>query len=257
MKVVILAGGLGTRISEESNLRPKPMIEIGGKPILWHIMNVYGAHGINDFIVALGDRAEVVKAYFMNFSALNSDVSVDLTTGETVIHDDRQPHWRVHLVDTGLRTETGGRLKYLERWLGDDDSFFLTYGDCVADLDVTALLAFHRSHRKLATMTTVMSPGRVGRLRFEGDHVTGFGEPPSATEGSIDGGYFVLSREVLDYVENDRTVWERGPLERLAREGQLMGHRHGGFWSCVDTPKDKTLLEEMWASGQAPWKVWE
>lgn len=256
MKAVILAGGFGSRLSEETVLKPKPMVEIGGKPILWHIMNIYSAHGIREFVIALGYKAEMIKAYFLNFYALNNDISLDLATGETLVHEGNQPPWRIHLVDTGLTTETGGRLKRLEPWLGDDDSFFFTYGDCVADLDIGALLAHHQTHRKLATVTAVLPPGRFGRLAFDGDHVTEFNEKPHGSDGAINGGYFVLNREVLDYIDGDDTVWERTSLERLARDGQLMGYHHYGFWSCMDTLKEKNILEGLWATGQAPWKVW-
>jgi glucose-1-phosphate cytidylyltransferase len=256
MKAIILAGGFGSRLSEETVIKPKPMVEIGGKPILWHIMNTYSAHGVREFVIALGYKAEVIKAYFLNFYALNNDISIDLATGETLVHDGKQPPWRIHLVDTGLHTQTGGRLKRLEPWIGDDETFFFTCGDCVADLDITGLLAFHQSHRKLATVTSVMPPARFGRLGFEGDHVVDFNEKPTGGEGSINGGYFVLNRDVLHYIDDDTTVWERTSLERLARDGQLMGYRHFGFWSCMDTLKEKNMLEELWATGQAPWKIW-
>ena len=256
MKVVILAGGLGSRLSEETTLRPKPMVEIGGKPILWHIMKAYGTHGINEFIVALGYKGEVVKDYFLNFYALNSDVSVDLATGKTAFHNGKQPNWKVDLVDTGLNTQTGGRVKRLEKWLQDDDTFMLTYGDGVGDLNLTRLLEFHRSHGKIVTMTAVKSPARFGRIAFAGDRVTEFYEKPENTEGWINGGYFVLNRKALDYIDGDETIWERDPVEKLARDGQLVGYRHSGFWSCMDTLKEKNFLEELWASGKAPWKIW-
>jgi glucose-1-phosphate cytidylyltransferase len=256
MKAIILAGGFGSRLSEETVFKPKPMVEIGGKPILWHIMNIYSAHGVDEFIVALGYKAEVIKAYFLNFYALNNDISVDLATGKTVIYDGRQPSWKVHLVDTGLYTQTGGRLKRLAPWLGDDETFFFTYGDSVADLDITAVRAFHESHGKLATVTTVLPPARFGRITFRDDYVTEFNEKPSGGEGAINGGYFVLNRGVLDYIDGDDTVWERSCLERLARDGQLLGYRHRGFWSCMDTMREKNMLEEQWNSGGAPWKIW-
>jgi glucose-1-phosphate cytidylyltransferase len=256
MKVVILAGGLGSRLSEETILRPKPMVEVGGKPILWHILNIYAAHGFKEFIIALGYKAEVIKEYFLNFYALNNDLSIDLASGKTTIHDGNQPKWKIHLVDTGLYTQTGGRLKHLQQGLGDDDLFMFTYGDGVADLDLKALLAFHRTHGKLATMTTVRPPARFGRIGFAGDQVTDFYEKPEASEGWINGGFFVLHRHVIDYINDDTTVWEREPVERLTREGELMGYRHYGFWSCMDTLKEKNMLEEIWASGNAPWKIW-
>ncbi|HXG50485.1 MAG TPA: glucose-1-phosphate cytidylyltransferase [candidate division Zixibacteria bacterium] len=255
MKAVILAGGLGSRLSEETTLKPKPMVEIGGKPILWHIMNIFSAHAVNEFVIALGYKQEVVKDYFLNFYALNNDVTVDLATGRTQFHNGSHPDWRVHLVDTGLHTQTGGRVKRLRSWLEKDETFMLTYGDGVADLDITALLQFHESHGKLATVTTVRSPARFGRIRFAGDRVVDFYEKPEHSEGWINGGYFVLNRKALDYIDGDDTVWEREPVERLAREGQLMGYRHNGFWSCMDTLKEKNILEDLWARGDAPWKV--
>jgi len=257
MRAVILAGGLGTRFSEETTLRPKPMIEIGGKPILWHIMNIYSAYGIEEFIVALGYKAEVVKDYFLNFYALNNDVSIDLSSGKTVIHDGNQPRWKVHLVDTGLHTQTGGRLKRLAGWLGKNETFMFTYGDGVADIDLEALRRFHESHGKLATVTAVRSPARFGRLAIENDCVTEFYEKPEEGEGWINGGFFVLNSKVLDYIEGDATKWEMEPIEQLAREGQMAGYRHAGFWSCMDTLKEKNMLEDLWNSGHAPWRVWE
>jgi glucose-1-phosphate cytidylyltransferase len=256
MKAIILAGGFGTRLSEETMFRPKPMVEIGGRPILWHIMNIYAAHGIDEFIVALGYKGEIVKAYFLNYYAINNDISIDLASGNTTIHDGNQPKWTIHLVDTGLYTQTGGRLKRLQKWLGADETFLFTYGDGVADLDVKALLAFHNAHGKLATVTTVRSPERFGRIAFEGSQVIEFYEKPEASEGWINGGFFVLNRKVIDYIAGDETIWERYPVEQLAREGQLLGYRHYGFWSCMDTLKEKNMLEELWASGKAPWKIW-
>jgi len=257
MKAVILAGGLGSRLSEETILRPKPMVEIGGRPILWHIMNIHAAHGISEFIIALGYKAEVVKDYFLNFYAFNNDITVDLANGRTVIHDGNQPHWKIHLVDTGFHTQTGGRLKRLARWFEPDETFLFTYGDGVTDLDLTALVNFHRSHGRLATVTTVRPPARFGRISFKGRQVTEFYEKPQESEGWINGGYFVLNTKAIEYIDNDDTVWERDPVERLARDTQLMGYRHQGFWSCMDTLKEKHMLEEIWASGNVPWKVWE
>jgi glucose-1-phosphate cytidylyltransferase len=256
MRAIILAGGLGTRLSEETVLRPKPMVEIGGKPILWHIMNICAAGGVHEFIIALGYKAEVIKAYFLNFYALNNDVSIDLSSGSTSVHNGNQPNWKIHLVDTGLYTQTGGRLKRLQRWLAEDETFLFTYGDGVADLNLTALLAFHQAHGKLATVTTVRSPARFGRLAFEGDQVVDFYEKPQFSEGWINGGYFILNAKVLDYIDGDDTFWERDPVERLARDGQLMGYRHSGFWSCMDTLKEKNMLEELWQSSKPPWKIW-
>ena len=256
MRVIILAGGLGSRLSEETVLKPKPMIEIGGKPILWHIMNIYASFGVDEFIVALGYRGEMVKEYFLNFFALNNNISLDLANGRTTVHEGNQPRWRVHLVDTGLQTQTGGRLKRLARWLGDDHTFMMTYGDGVADVNVRALLKFHESHGKLATVTTVRPPARFGGILFDGDRVREFTEKPQAGEGWINGGFFVLNRGALDYIDGDDTLWEREPLERLARDGQLMAFRHEGFFQPMDTLREKRLLEDLWNAGKAPWKVW-
>jgi len=257
MKAVILAGGLGSRLSEETTVRPKPMVEIGGKPILWHIMNIHAAHGVTEFIIALGYKAEVIKDYFLNFYALNSDISVDLASGNTIIHKNgKQANWMVHLVDTGLSTQTGGRLKRLSHWLEKDETFMLTYGDGVADLDITGLIAFHRSHGKLATVTTVHAPARFGRIGYRGDEVKDFYEKPDGGDGWINSGYFVLNKGVFDYIEGDETAWEQLPVVRLAHDGQLMGYKHHGFWSCMDTLREKNYLEELWNSGRPPWKVW-
>jgi glucose-1-phosphate cytidylyltransferase len=256
MKVVILAGGFGTRLSEETDLRPKPMVEIGGKPILWHIMNIYSAHGFNEFVIALGYKGELIKEYFLNFYAINNNITIDLATGHTTVHDGNQPNWKIHLVDTGLHTQTGGRLKRLRNWLQEDDTFMFTYGDGVADIDLKALIQFHEAHGRLATVTTVRSPARFGRIAFRGDEITDFYEKPQAAEGWINGGFFVLSPKAIDYVENDESIWERSPVQDLARDGQLMGYCHYGFWSCMDTLKEKRLLEELWQDGKAPWKVW-
>jgi glucose-1-phosphate cytidylyltransferase len=257
MKAVILAGGLGSRLSEETIVKPKPMVEIGGNPILWHIMNIYSAGGVNEFVIALGYKSDLIKSYFLNFFAINNDLTIDLASGQTTIHDGNQPNWKVHLVDTGLQTQTGGRLKRLGSWLTSDQTFMFTYGDGVADIDVQELLRFHRSHGKLATITTVHSPERFGRIAFEGDHVRSFHEKPQAVQGWINGGYFVLEREAIDYIEGDSTIWERDPLEQLAADGQLVGYRHNSFWSCMDTLKEKNSLEELWSSGNAPWKIWK
>ena len=256
MKAVILAGGLGSRLAEETVARPKPMVEIGGKPILWHIMNIFSCHGITEFIIALGYRAEVVKEYFLNFYALNNDLTLDLATGGTRIHDGRQPRWKVHLVDTGLNTQTGGRVKRIEQWLDGDSTFMLTYGDGVADVDLHALARFHQSHGKLATVTAVCPPARFGGLAFDGTRVAEFTEKPQVGEGWINGGFFVLQREAIRYIDGDETLWERDPLERLAADGQLHAYMHGGFWQPMDTVRDRKLLEDLWASGAAPWKRW-
>ncbi|HET6515121.1 MAG TPA: glucose-1-phosphate cytidylyltransferase [Thermodesulfovibrionales bacterium] len=256
MKAVILAGGFGTRLSEETVLRPKPMVEIGGKPILWHIMNIYAASGINEFLIAVGYKAESIKEYFLNFYAINNDITIDLTQGKTIIHDGNQPRWKVHIIDTGLHTQTGGRLKRLKKWLENEEAFMFTYGDGVSDIDIKALLEFHRNHGKIATVSTVRAPSRFGRIAFDGDRINSFYEKPESSEGWINGGYFVLSPKAIDYIEDDQTIWERSPVERLSRDGQLMGYRHYGFWSCMDTLKEKNTLEELWNSGKAPWLVW-
>jgi glucose-1-phosphate cytidylyltransferase len=232
------------------------MVEIGGKPILWHIMNTYACYGIDEFIIALGYKGEVIKEYFLNFYALNNDITLDLATGGTVVHDGRQPRWKVHLVDTGAATQTGGRVRRLARWLGEDRTFMMTYGDGVADVDIRALLRFHESHGKLATVTTVRPPARFGGIVFDGHRVAEFTEKPQTGEGWINGGFFVLDRKVIDYVDGDETLWERDPMERLAADGQLMAYRHEGFWQPMDTQRERKLLEELWAGGAAPWKVW-
>jgi glucose-1-phosphate cytidylyltransferase len=256
MKAVILAGGFGSRLSEETVLRPKPMIEIGGKPILWHIMNIYSTYGVSEFIIALGYKAEVIKDYFLNFYALNNDISIDLATGRTTIHDGNQPRWTVHLIDTGLYTQTGGRLRRLKKWIGTDETFMFTYGDGVADINIKELIEFHTSHRKLATVTTVRSPERFGRIVFQESQVMEFFEKPQTSEGWINGGFFVLNTKAIDYIKSDESIWERECVERLAHDGQLMGYKHYGFWSCMDTLKEKNFLEELWSSGKAPWKIW-
>ncbi len=256
MKAVILAGGLGTRISEESVLRPKPMVEIGGRPILWHIMKIYAAHGITDFIICLGYKGYVIKEYFANYVLHAADVTIDLAQNRLEYLSGAPEPWKVTLVETGEATETGGRVKRVARWLQDDDTFCMTYGDGVADIDITASIAFHRQHGKLATMAAVTPPGRFGALTLEGDRVTGFREKPRGDGGLINGGFFVLSRQVLDYIADDKTVWERTPLEKLAGEGQLQAFRHDGFWQPMDTVRERTVLESLWAGGKAPWKVW-
>jgi glucose-1-phosphate cytidylyltransferase len=244
------------RLSEETVAKPKPMVEIGAKPILWHIMSIYAAHGVTEFVIALGYRGDVIKDYFLNFATTNSDLTVDLASGRATIHDNNRPPWVVHLVDTGLHTQTGGRLRRLRPRLANDETFCFTYGDGVADLDVKALLRFHQAHGKLATVTTVRSPERFGRIVYEGDRVTEFFEKPEAGEGWINGGFFVLNSGAIDYAEDDTTIWERDSVENLARDGNLMGYRHHGFWSCMDTAKEKNFLEELWKSGRAPWRIW-
>ena len=256
MKAIILAGGLGSRLSEETVLRPKPMVEIGGRPILWHIMNIIARHGVTEFIVALGYRAEMIKQYFLNFYALNNDVSVDLSTGGTYVHEGNRIGWKVHLVDTGLNTQTGGRLRRLKGWLDEDETFLFAYGDGVTDLDIAEMVRFHRQHGKLATVATVLSPERFGRIAYDGERVSAFYEKPTSMEGWINGGFFVLNSKVISYIDSDKTPWERTPVERLAADGQLMGYRHHGFWSCMDTLREKNYLEEMWNAGKAPWRIW-
>jgi len=257
MKTIILAGGLGSRLSEETVLRPKPMIEIGGKPMLWHIMNIYAAYGINEFIVALGYKQEVVKDYFLNFYALNNDISIDLATGKTKFHNGNHPEWKIHLVDTGLHTQTGGRLKRLDKWLNSDETFMFTYGDGVADIDLRALQEFHNSHGKLATLTIVRAPARFGTVVLNGTKVCQFSEKAQMGEGWINGGYFMVNRRALDYIADDQTSWEQTPMSELARRGQLIAYQHNGFWQPMDTLREKNLLEKLWTSGDAPWKVWK
>ena len=256
MKTVILAGGLGTRLSEETLVKPKPMVEIGGKPMLWHLMNIYSAHGFCEFVVALGYKGECIKDYFLNFCAFNNDLTIDLSRGDTTVHPGRQPGWKVHLVDTGLHTETGGRIKRVSPWTGGE-TFMLTYGDGVANVDIRALIAFHKSHGKLATVSAVRPPARFGGLRLNGGgQIVEFTEKPQAGEGWINGGFFVLEPGVSEFIAGDDTIWEREPLEALAREGELMAYYHDGFWQPMDTVREKMLLEKMWNSGRAPWKVW-
>ena len=256
MKVVILAGGHGTRLAEETVVKPKPMIEIGGKPIIWHIMSIYAAHGFADFIVACGYKGEILKEYFSHFYLHHVDITLDLSTGTEDVHNRRGPDWRVSLVDTGLATQTGGRVKRLREWIGNK-TFMLTYGDGVGNVDITALLAFHKSHRRLATVTAVRPPARFGGLVFNGDQVVEFSEKPQVGEGWINGGFMVLEPEVLDYIKGDETILEREPLERLAADGQLVAFRHEGFWQPMDTFREKQFLEELWRSGKAPWMVWK
>ena len=256
MKAVILAGGLGTRISEETHLRPKPMIEIGGRPILWHILKIYSAHGINDFVICCGYKGYLIKEYFSNYFLHMSDVTFDMATNSMEVHERKTEQWRVTLVDTGDETLTGGRLKRVAPHVHDEASFCFTYGDGVADVDVSAAVAFHHEHGKLATVTAVQPPGRYGALAMSGRQVTGFSEKPLGDGGRINGGFFVLSPQVLDLIDGDDTPWEREPMERLAASGQLMAFEHNGFWQPMDTLREKTQLEALWQSRQAPWKVW-
>jgi glucose-1-phosphate cytidylyltransferase len=255
MKAVILAGGLGTRISEESALRPKPMIEIGGMPILWHILKIYSHHGINDFIICLGYKGYLIKEYFANYFLHMSDVTIDLAMNKLEVHHKHAEPWRITLVDTGEQTQTGGRLKRVADYL-DDDTFCFTYGDGLAAIDIAGLIAFHRAQGTLATMTAVQPPGRFGAIDIQGNRITRFEEKPSGDGSWINGGFFVLEPGVLRHIEDDSTVWERGPLETLARDGQLSAYAHRGFWQPMDTLRDKVKLEDLWQTGNAPWKVW-
>jgi glucose-1-phosphate cytidylyltransferase len=254
MKAVILAGGMGTRISEETVARPKPMIEIGGKPILWHIMKIYSTHGINDFIVCLGYKGYLIKEYFANYFLHQSDVTFDLAENRMEVHERHAEPWRVTLVDTGEATMTGGRLKRVARFL--DDDFCMTYGDGVSNVDVRKLIAFHRAQKTLATLSAVQPPGRFGALAMGGSRITSFQEKPQGDGGWINGGFFVLSPKVMDYIDDDTTTWEREPMERLARDGQMSAFLHQGFWQPMDTLRDKLQLDGLWQAGKAPWKVW-
>jgi glucose-1-phosphate cytidylyltransferase len=254
MKAVILAGGLGTRISEESVSRPKPMIEIGGKPILWHIMKMYSSHGINDFVVCCGYKGYVIKEYFANYFLHMSDVTIDMSTNAIEVHERKAEPWKVTLVDTGEETQTGGRLKRVAKYL--DSDFCMTYGDGVGSVDIAASIAFHQQHGKLATMTAVQPPGRFGALELDGTSIKSFLEKPQGDGGWINGGFFVLNPKVIDLIEEDSTIWERKPLEALAKSGNLESFFHSGFWQPMDTLRDKNHLEELWSSGNAPWKTW-
>jgi len=256
VKVVILAGGIGTRIAEETHLRPKPMVEIGAKPILWHIMKIYAAQGLTEFIVCLGYKGYVIKEYFANYYLHTSDVTFDIAANAMEVHQTTTEPWKVTLIDTGEATMTGGRLKRVLPYVGDEE-FCLTYGDGVAEINLAALCAFHRDAETLATITAVRPPGRFGALDLLGDHIRSFQEKPAGDGGWINGGFFVLSPRVGEYINDDATTWEREPLERLAREGQLSAYRHEGFWHAMDTLRDRTYLEELWSSGQAPWRIWE
>jgi glucose-1-phosphate cytidylyltransferase len=255
---VLLCGGLGTRMREETEFRPKPMVEVGGRPLLWHIMKLYAAHGLRDFVLCLGYRGSMIKQYFADYYLLNSDVTFELATGEAEYHTGHREDWRVTLVDTGDESMTGARVKRVERYLADADIFLCTYGDGVADVDVQALIDFHRSHGRLATVTGVTPPSRFGRLDVEGDTVSSFAEKPADEGGVISGGFFVFDRRVLDYLSVDPgCILEREPLERLAREGELQVYTHEGFWQCADTLRDVELLRRLWDSGEAPWRVWD
>lgn len=255
MKVGILAGGAGTRLAEETEIRPKPMVEIGGRPILWHIMKHYAHYGFEDFVVALGYRGEYIKKYFADYCALNGNVEVDFRTGKIQSQSDNILAWKIQLIETGAQSQTGGRIKRLAPYLGDG-TFMLTWGDGIADVSLNDLLAFHRSHGKLATLTAVRPSARYGHLEFDGDHVCEFTEKPQTKEGWINGAFFVLEPGIFDYIEGDATQWEREPMQRLAADGQLMAYKHSSFWQCMDTLRDKYVLESLWNSGSAPWKIW-
>jgi glucose-1-phosphate cytidylyltransferase len=256
VKAAILAGGLGTRLSEETGARPKPMVEIGGKPILWHIMKIYASHGIQDFIICLGYKGYVIKEYFSNYFLHMSDVTFDMRDNSMRVHQANAEPWMVTLVDTGEETQIGGRIKRILPHVKEDDAFCLTYGDGVGDVDIRAVIALHKKEDRLATVTATQPPGRFGALRHEGNRVTGFQEKPLGDGGWINGGFFVLSPKVGSYIEGDHTVWEREPMERLADERQLSVYFHKGFWQPMDTLRDRKYLEELWASGRAPWKTW-
>jgi glucose-1-phosphate cytidylyltransferase len=256
MKAVILAGGLGTRISEETHLRPKPMIEIGGRPILWHVMKIYSSHGINDFIICCGYKGYLIKEYFANYFLHMSDVTFDIPANTVHVHEHKAEPWRVTLVDTGDSTQTGGRLKRVSSYLSEDEAFCFTYWDGVSDVNITELIDFHKSGQCLATVTAVQPPGRYGALELIGNKVEGFLEKPKGDGGYINGGFFVLSPKVLDYIEGDTTPWEQAPLTNLAKEGELQSYRHDGFWQPMDTLREKNILESLWDQKSAPWKTW-
>lgn len=256
MKVAILAGGMGTRLAEETEIRPKPMVELGGRPILWHIMKHYDRFGHREFAIGLGYKGEYIKRWFMDYAALEGSMTVNTKTAEVVAHTTRSEDWSVDLIETGLHTLTGGRIKRLAPWLGDS-TFMLTWGDGVSDVDLGKLLAFHRAHGKLATMTAVRPAARYGHLEFDGDKVVQFTEKPQTSEGWINGAFFVLEPQIFDYIDGDDVMWEHAPLERLTAEGQLMAYKHDGFWQCMDTLREKHILEKLWNSGNPPWKSWE
>lgn len=257
MKAVLLAGGLGTRFSEETSVRPKPMIEIGGRPILWHIMKIYAAHGVNDFVICCGYMGYVIKEYFSNYFLHMSDVTFDMAANSMIVHKKRAESWRVTLVDTGDDSMTGGRLLRVADHVRDDELFLFTYGDGVGDVDVTASVAYHRSHGKAATLTATYPPGRFGAVDIADGRVRDFLEKPQGDGGMINGGFFVLSPRVFDYIEDDTTTWEQAPLRNLAADGELMAYEHHGFWQPMDTLRDKQYLMSLWQSGKAPWKVWQ
>lgn len=257
MKAVILAGGFGTRLKEVTEIKPKPLVDVGGRPILWHIMKIYSAHGINEFIICLGYKGYLIKEYFANYSLHMSDVTFDVAQGSCNVHQNNSEPWKVTLIDTGENTMTGGRIKRVAPFLQDDSTFLLTYGDGVSNVDITASIAFHRNHGKKATLTAARPPARFGALDISGDNtVHSFAEKPIGDNAHINGGFFVMSRDVMDYIEGDMTIFERAPLERLASEGELKAFKHDGFWQPMDTLRDKQYLDELWEKGNAPWKVW-
>jgi len=257
MKAVILAGGLGTRISEETHLKPKPMIEVGGRPLLWHILKLYSAHGVNDFIVCCGYKGYVIKEYFANYFLHMSDVTFDMDSNTMEVHQKKAEPWRVTLIDTGDNTLTGGRLKRVRDYVRNEKFFCFTYGDGLSDIDISALIRFHDQHGKMATVTAVSPPGRYGALQLQGKRVTGFAEKPRGDGGLINGGFFVLSPQCIDFIEGDQTPWEGSPIYKLADLNQLMAFEHVGFWQPMDTLRDKHQLESLWATNSAPWKVWD
>ncbi len=255
MKVAILAGGVGSRLAEETVVKPKPMVEVGGHPILWHIMKHYSHHGLDEFVIAVGYKGDIIKRWMADYSALSGHITVRPRAGTVQVHGTGCDDWTVDVVDTGPSTQTGGRIKRLRDWVGAE-TFMLTWGDGVSDVDLDALLAFHRSHGRLATLTAVRPPARYGHLQTEGDQIVEFSEKPQIGEGWINGAFFVLEPQIFDYIDGDEIVWERQPLESLAKDGQLMAYRHYGFWQCMDTLREKHLLEELWRTGDAPWKKW-
>jgi glucose-1-phosphate cytidylyltransferase len=256
MKVIILAGGLGTRLSEETTVRPKPMVEIGGRPILWHIMKIYDHYDHTNFGIAMGYKSEVIKDYFINYFHQQCNLTIDLENGNVKVHETTHENWKVFLADTGTNTQTGGRIKYLADWLGGE-TFLMTYGDGVANIDINALIRFHKSHGKLVTLTAVRPPSRFGGLNISNNLVLDFKEKPQIGEGWINGGFFVIERQAIDYIEGDETPWERQPLERLSQDRQLAAYQHEGYWQCMDTIREVQALENLWQTGTAPWKVWK
>lgn len=256
MKAVILAGGLGTRISEETALKPKPMIEIGGKPILWHIMKIYSHHGINEFIICCGYKGYVIKEYFANYFLHQSDITFDMSKNEMKIHQERAEPWKVTLIDTGEKTMTGGRIKRIKNYLNDGEDFCLTYGDGLANINITELIKFHKSNGKIATLSAIYPPGRFGALELKEDQVTSFYEKPRGDGALINGGFFIVNKKAIDYIKDDSTIWEQEPLKNLAADGELMSFKHEDFWQPMDTIRDKHYLEELWESNKAPWRLW-